>query len=113
MHAQPQPDHELEVIILVRLIRKVRKMEFVRFMRSMFWRILTHVPCHPCGNIVEDDIDDDDNGDDNINDDDGDGDDGDQPYGACGRMDHCYKKHGQHIHQTVPHDQPKRNNSEI
>ena len=97
-------------------MRFMRFIRFVIFVISVFWRIPTQVPWHPCGNIVEDDIDDDDNDGDDINDDDdddGDGDDGDLPYGACGRMDHCYKKHGQHIHQTVPHDQPKRNNSEI
>ena len=89
-------------------------MEFVRFMIFVFWRIPTHVPWHSCGNNIEDGIDDDDDDDgDGVNVDDGDGDDGDQPYGVCGRMDHCYKKHGQHIHQTVPHDQPKRNNTEI
>ena len=85
-------------------------MEFVRFMIFLFWRIPTHVPWHYCGNNIEDGIDDDE---DDVKVDDGDGDDGDQPYGVSGRMDHCYKKHGQHIHQTVPHDQPKRNNTEI
>ena len=93
-------------------MRFMRFIRFVIFVISVFLRIPTHIPWHLCGNIVEDDIDDD-GGDINDDGDDGDGDDDDQPYGACGRMDHCYKKHGQHIHQTVPHDQPKRNNSEI